>query len=134
MLKLRRRSVGQSVLFSGFHLELMTNFVISVRQLRASWCWAPSLTRGWVCNLLVQLFLDLARAVTLGSKSHRTHDHVLLSHFRLPLLEGPGPRIYIPQEQGVPIISPGTGFPYRRLLRLSGLGWRYSNPPPHGKC
>jgi hypothetical protein len=29
-------------------------------------CWAPSLTRGWVCNLLVQLLLVLATAVTLG--------------------------------------------------------------------
>jgi hypothetical protein len=31
---------------------------------------------------------------------------------------GPGPRIYIPQEQGGPVISPGTGFPLHRLLRL----------------
>jgi hypothetical protein len=23
-------------------------------------------------------------------------------------------------------------FPFRRLLRLAGLRWRYSNPPPHG--
>jgi hypothetical protein len=30
------------------------------------------LTRGWVCNLLVQLLLGLARVVTLGSKSRRT--------------------------------------------------------------
>jgi hypothetical protein len=33
---------------------------------------APSLTRGWVCNLLIQLLLGLARALTLGSKSRRT--------------------------------------------------------------
>jgi hypothetical protein len=25
-------------------------------------------------------------------------------------------------------------FPIRRLLRLAGLRWRYSTPPPHGKC
>jgi hypothetical protein len=31
----------------------------------------------------VQLLLGLARAVTLGSKSRRTHDHILLSHLRL---------------------------------------------------
>jgi hypothetical protein len=61
---------------------------------------APSLTRGWVCNLLVQLLLGLARAVTLGSKSRRTHDHILQSHLRLP------------QEQGDPVIPPGTGFPF----------------------
>jgi hypothetical protein len=64
-----------------------------------------------VCNLLVQLLLGLA-TVPLGSKSHRTHDHILLSYFRLPQLGGPGPRIYIPQEQGGPVIPPGTGFPF----------------------
>jgi hypothetical protein len=57
--------------------------------------WAPSLTRGWVCNLLVQLLLGLARAVTLGSKFRRTHGHILLSHLRLQ----------------VPVYPPGTGWP-----------------------
>jgi hypothetical protein len=37
---------------------------------------------GRVCNLLVQLLLGLARAVTLGSKSRRTHYHILLLHLR----------------------------------------------------
>jgi hypothetical protein len=37
---------------------------------------------------------------------------------------GPGPRIYIPQEQGGPVIPPGTGFPFRRLLRLAGIRCR----------
>jgi hypothetical protein len=107
-----------------------------------SWCWAPIWSPwpdfcflfdncGLVCNLLVQLLMGLARGVTFGSKSRRTHDDILLSHLRLPQPGGPGPRIYIPQEQGGPVISPGTGFPFRRLLRLSGLRWRYSNPPPH---
>jgi hypothetical protein len=40
------------------------------------------------------------------------------------------PYIYIPQEQGGPVIAPGTGFPFRRLLRLAVLRWRYWNPPP----
>jgi hypothetical protein len=71
---------------------------ISFRQLRVCCFVAPSLTRGRVCNLLVQLLLGLARAVTLGSKSHRTHDHILLSHLRLPQPGGPGPHIYIPQD------------------------------------
>jgi hypothetical protein len=87
----------------------MTRFLFSVWQLRISWYGAPSLTRGWVCNLLVQLLLGLARAVTLGSKSRRTHDHILLSHLRLPQLGGPGSRIYIPQEHGGPVIALGTG-------------------------
>jgi hypothetical protein len=38
----------------------------------------------------------------------------------------------VPHEQGVPVIPPGTGIPFRRLLRLTGLRRRYSIPPPHG--
>jgi hypothetical protein len=38
---------------------------------------------------------------------------------RLPQPGGPGPCIYIPQEQGSPVILPGTGFPFHRLLRLA---------------
>jgi hypothetical protein len=66
---------------------------IFFRQLRVCYFVAPSLSRGRVCNLL--LLLGLARAVTLGSKSRRTHGHILLSHLRLPQPGGPGSRIYI---------------------------------------
>jgi hypothetical protein len=62
-----------------------------------------SLTRGWVCRL--QLLLALASAVILGSESHGTRDHILLSQIR--------------------------DFPFRRPLRLAGLRWRYSTPPSH---
>jgi hypothetical protein len=55
-----------------------------------------------------------------------------VSDSRLPQPGGPGPCIYIPQEHGGTVISPGTVFPFRRLLRLAGLRWRYSTPPPHG--
>jgi hypothetical protein len=90
-----------------------------------------SLKRRWVCRL--QSLLVFASAVILGSKSRATHDHNLLSQIRdSPNLGGSGPRIYIPQEQGGPVIPPGTEFPFRCLLRLAGLRWRYSNPPPHG--
>jgi hypothetical protein len=58
--------------------------------------------------------------------------HFTVLDSRLPQTEGPGPRIYIPQEQGGPVIPPWTGFPFRRLLRLAGPRWRYSNLPPHG--
>jgi hypothetical protein len=57
--------------------------------------------------------------------------HFTLSDSRLPKPGEPGPRIYIPQEQGGPFIPPGTGFPFRRLLRLACLRWRYSTRPPH---
>jgi hypothetical protein len=46
--------------------------------------------RGRDCNLLVQLLLGLARAVALWSKSLITHDHILLSHMRLPQSGGGG--------------------------------------------
>jgi hypothetical protein len=63
-LKLKlKSSVGQSVLVSGAHLGPATNFSflleISFRQMRVCYFVAPSLTRGRVCNLLVQLLLDL---------------------------------------------------------------------------
>jgi hypothetical protein len=54
---------------------------------------ATSLTRGWVCNLLVRLLLGLARAVTLRSKLSRTDDYIFLSHVRLSQPGGPGPFI-----------------------------------------
>jgi hypothetical protein len=53
-----------------------------------------------------------------------------VSHSSHHQLGGPGPRIYIPQEQGGPVILPGAGFPFRRLLRVSRLRRSNSNPPP----
>jgi hypothetical protein len=121
-----RRSVHRFVLMSSVAHD---QIFITVGHLRSSCCGAPSLTRGRVCNLLAQF------AVTIGPKSRRTHDHILLSHLRPPPPPhqpgGPGPRIYIPQEQGGPVILPGTGFPFCRLVRLAELRWRYSNPLPH---
>jgi hypothetical protein len=83
----------------------------------------------------VQLLLSLARAVTLGSQSSRTHGHTSMSHLRLPHPGGAGTRIQFPPppEKGGPVILPGTGFPFGRLLRDAGLRRKYSNPPQHGK-
>jgi hypothetical protein len=75
-----------------------------VWQLRVCWFGAPSLTRGRVCRL--QLQLALASAVIFGSESHRTRGHILLSQIR--------------------------DFPFRRLLRLAFSRWRNSTPPRHG--
>jgi hypothetical protein len=59
-------------------------------------CKAPSLTRGWVCNLQCNHVLVM---------SHRTHSLILLSHLRLSKPGGPGPRMYNPQEEDGPVKS-----------------------------
>jgi hypothetical protein len=50
-----------------------------------------------------------------------------VSHLRLAQLGRPDPCIYIPQAQVGPVTPPGSGFPFRRLLRLAGLRWKCSN-------
>jgi hypothetical protein len=77
---------------------------ITVRLLWVCWCGAVSLTGEGACHL--QLLPVLASAVIFGSESRGTRAHILLSQIR--------------------------DFPFRRLLRLAGLRWRYSNAPPHG--
>jgi hypothetical protein len=57
----------------------------------------------------------LCSVVTHWSESRRTHKHILLSHLRHPQSGGSGPRIYIPQKQGGPVIPPGTEFPFVTL-------------------
>jgi hypothetical protein len=64
---------------------------------------------------LYNFLLGFARAITFGSRPRRTHDHILLSHLRLPPLREPGPRIYFPQDQGGSDIPQGTGFPLSPL-------------------
>jgi hypothetical protein len=49
-----------------------------------------------------------------------TRPQFTVSDSRLPQLVGPGSRIYILQEEGGPVIPPGTGFPFHRFLRLAG--------------
>jgi hypothetical protein len=97
------QSISKS--WCGAHLGLMNRYVfITVWQLRSWFCGAPSLTRGRVC--LLYMLLALASVVFLGSESLWTRDHIILSQI--------------------------WDFPFRRLLRLAGSRWRYSNPPPHG--
>jgi hypothetical protein len=80
-------------------------------HLRSS-CWvAPSLTRRRVCNSLVRF------AVTLRSKSRRTHNHILLSHTRPP-----PPPSWIAR-------SPVFTSPKKRVAQLypRALGFGYSD-------
>jgi hypothetical protein len=94
-----------------------------------------------LCNILSNESLDLSFTIAAGPRQ-RSHSQVrvprdsyppfTVSDSRLPQFRGPGLRIYISQEQAGPVIPPGTGFPFRRLLRLAGLRWMHSTPPPHG--
>jgi hypothetical protein len=103
---------------------------ITVRQLRICWCGAFSLTRELVCRL--QMLLVLAGAVILGSESRGTRDLILLSPIETPPTWWVRSPYLYPPEKGGPAIPPGTGFPFRRLLRLAGLRWMYMNPPSRG--
>jgi hypothetical protein len=78
----------------------------------------PSLTRGRTLHFL----LGLARAITHWLESRRPHNYILLSHLRLPQPGGPGTRIYIPQEQGGPVIPPDTGFQFVASYDSQGCG------------
>jgi hypothetical protein len=76
---------------------------IIIWPLQVCWFGAPSRMRGRVCRL--QFLLAPASAVIFWSESHRIRGHILLSQI--------------------------WDFPFRRLLPLAGLRWRYSIPPPH---
>jgi hypothetical protein len=75
--------------------------------------------------------MSLSFTIAAGS-CQRSHSNVRDPDSRLPRPGGPGPRIYIPQEKGGLVVTPGTGFPFHHLLRLAERRWRYSNPPSHG--
>jgi hypothetical protein len=102
--------------------------LFSVWQLRVSWYGAPSLMRGWVCNLLVQLRLGHARAVTLCPSSAELMTIFCCMIWDFPNLEGQVP-VFI--SQLYPVIPPSTGFHFRSLLKFAKLWWSNSNPPPH---
>jgi hypothetical protein len=65
-----------------------------------SCCGAPSLTRGWICNLLVQLTLGLARAITLGSRLE-LRPYFTVSFETFSTWRARSPYLYLP----------GTGWP-----------------------
>jgi hypothetical protein len=79
-----------------------------------------SLMRGRVCPL--QLLLVLASAAILKSESRGTNDNILLSQIRdSPNLRARSPYLY-PPGTGWPGYTPRHWVPFRRLLRLAGLG------------
>jgi hypothetical protein len=105
--------------------------LISVRQLLVYWSGALSLTRERICRL--QLLAALTSAVILGTESCRIRDYILLSQIRdFPNMEGQVPVFISPRNTVAQLYTQALGSPFRRLLRLAGLRWRYSNPPPRG--
>jgi hypothetical protein len=123
-----RRSVGQSVLVSSTHLGLTSKYCQTV---------AGSFMWGALSDERTGLPFTIAAGPRQRSHSwvrvpRHAWPYFTFSDSRLPQPGGPGPRIYNPLEQGGPVILPGIRFLYRRLLRLAGLRWRYSNPPPLG--
>jgi hypothetical protein len=95
----------------GTHDQFFFLFESSFRQLWLYYFVAPSLMRGRVCSLLYNCFWALPEQ-SLLARSPAELTAIFYSHLRLPQPGGPGPCIYIPQEQGGPVIPPGTGFPF----------------------
>jgi hypothetical protein len=90
-----RRSVGQSVLVSSPHLGLMTR-VLLLSNHCGFLIWGVLSGRGRVCLLQCTMY---------------NIQHILLSQiWDSPQPGVPGPCIYIPQEQGGPVIPSGTGL------------------------
>jgi hypothetical protein len=112
-------------------LRPMTIYLVSLWWLRVSWYLAPSLTRGRVCNLLYNCFWALPEQSLLG-RSPAEVTAIFYSHLRLSKPGGPGSCIYIPQEQGGPVVPPCTGFPFCHLLRgiltLLHMGRMHGSP------
>jgi hypothetical protein len=103
----------KTVLVSGTRDQIF--FLIFFRQLQVCYFVAPSLTGGRVCNLQLLLVSPAQSCSGLSPAGARPY-------YIVPILEtppqpgGPGPRNYFPQEQGVPVIPPGTGFSVRGLI------------------
>jgi hypothetical protein len=126
-----RRSVGQSVSVSNTHLG----------GPRPDFCYCQDSCGFLMWGALSGEGTALPFTIAAGPRQH-SHSRVrvprdcwpyfTVSDSGLPQPGGPGPRIYIPQEQGGPVMLSGIGFPFRRHLRLAGLLWRYSIPPPRG--
>jgi hypothetical protein len=102
---------------SGTHNQIF----ITVGHLQVSLCVATSLTRGWVCNLLVQLLAGLGSAVTNVSKYRRTVSFETPPNLRTwrarPHISFSGKR--------VAQLYPRALSSLLRPLRLDGLRWRY---------
>jgi hypothetical protein len=64
----------------------------------------------------------ICSAITHWLESRRTRNRILLPHLRLPQPGGPGPCIYLPKEQGGPVIHPALNSLSVTSYDLQGYG------------
>jgi hypothetical protein len=86
------------MLLSGTRDQFFPSFFL-YWQLQVSRCGEPSLTRGRVRILLVQLLLGLARAVTLGAQVPLNSRAYFTVSFETPNLEGQVPVFISPRNR-----------------------------------
>jgi hypothetical protein len=112
-------SVG---LLSGVHDQIFVEF-LAVRH---------SLWReGGSVIYLYNCFWALPEQWLLGRSPTELRPYFTVSH-ETPSTWRSRSLYLFPLGTGWSSCTPGHWVPFCRLLRLAGLRWRYSNPPPHG--
>jgi hypothetical protein len=108
-----RQSVDQFVWVSGLPLGSLTRFYLALLFSFDNYVIWLSMRPLWRENRSV-IYCTIASGPCQSNHTWaevpQISDHILLSHRRLPQPGGPGSRIYVPQEQGSPVIPPGTGL------------------------
>jgi hypothetical protein len=131
-----RQSVGQSILVSGANLGPVTNFSFAMkffcRQLRLCYYVASSLTRGRVCNLLLNCFWALPEQSLLSRSPAELTAIFYCLIWDSPNLEGQVPVFISPINRVAQLYPRALGSLSVASYDSRGLRWRYSNPPPHG--
>jgi hypothetical protein len=106
-----RRSVCPAILMSNPHLGLQDQIFITARQLRVSWCGAPSLTIGRICRLQL-LLVSPAQSFSVPSPAG------LMTVFYCHGFETP-PQTW--RTRSPYLYHPGTGWPPLYSQALASL-------------
>jgi hypothetical protein len=127
-----RRLIGQPLLVSGHYMGTVTNFSFTsmdamLRQLGVCYYGVASLARG-----RVDAARPRQRSLSCVWVPRDSWPYFTASILRLSQLGGPGSCIYFTKEHVAQLNPRALGSLVYRLLRLAGLRWWYSNPPPHG--